>query len=127
MSTTSTVTMSATLQYSDSSGFEETGQTPAAGITITPSGARCRHFTQTINTSDTALSIGDISSPGAVYIRNLDPTNYVDLRVAAAGSKFARLQPNGLPFVGYLGPDAAVPVGIANSGACVIEILIVTQ
>ena len=42
----------------------------------------------------TSAVLGDIASIGPFAIVNLDPTNYVEVKVATAGAIFARLAPD---------------------------------
>lgn len=88
---------------------------------------------QTIGTTEEAIQLGEVTTPGYAIFRNLDTTNFVDLRVATGGAKFARLLPDtngdgsgGIALL-YLGPGAQVPFAIADTDACDIEFLICAQ
>ena len=72
---------------------------------------------QSVGTSAEAVQVGDVSSPGFVFMRNLDPTNYVDVYASNGGDRFARMYP-GEPCLLRLGPDASAPYIIANTAAC---------
>lgn len=122
------VTLSAALAYA-SGKLADSIQ--VSGATFSPSGTGFTRVSQSIATSETALKLGDISSLGYVMIVNRDPTNYVDLKVAASGAIFARLDPDpnsaGVGGVALLklGSGAQVPVAIANTAACIIDIFII--
>ncbi len=80
---------------------------------------------QSIPTSEAAINLGGVSSPTGLFLRNLDPTNYVDVKVGTSGAIFARLAPDtnsdgkgGFVCLSNLGSGAQVPYAISNSGAC---------
>lgn len=80
---------------------------------------------QSIGTSEEAIVLGEVTAPGWAFFINRDSTNYIELRVATSGAKFAKMlagEPAG-PF--RLGSGAQVPYAIADTGACVLEYLIV--
>jgi hypothetical protein len=84
---------------------------------------------QSIATSETALELGDISSRGFCIIANLDPTNYVEVKVGTAGAIFAKLFPkdstSGINWCCvHLGSGAQSPYAIANSSACKVMIFL---
>src|SRR5689334_17297298 len=78
-----------------------------------------------INTSETAIELGDISTRGMAIFVNLDTTNYIEVKVATSGAIFAKLFPkradsstaqSGLNFcIVHLGSGAQSPYAIANS------------
>lgn len=80
---------------------------------------------QTIGTSEEALQLAEITTPVEFFVLNLDPTNYVDIKVATSGAIFARLRPDtqedgtgGLAFISELGSGALAPFAIANTNPC---------
>jgi hypothetical protein len=96
-----------------------------------PSGLSSVKFSQLIAVTDTAIKLGDITTPGYALFVNRDTVNFVDLKVAAAGAIFARLEADedgdghgGVALL-KLGSGAQVPVAIANTLPCVIEVLII--
>jgi hypothetical protein len=63
------------------------------GGSITTSGAIYDLDIQTIGTSDeTVTFVADISALGFIYLRNLDPTNFVEIGYTS-GTYFAKLKP----------------------------------
>ena len=65
-------------------------------ISVTVTNSKVAHVVQNIGTTAEALVLGDIAAAnnGYVCLRNLDPTNYVDLSLINDGSTpFARLNP----------------------------------
>lgn len=83
--------------------------------------------TVNIGTSDEAISLGDISSAGYAYFRNLDTTNYVEIGPTSGGAlvPFLRLAP---------GKEATLPLtpsvalrGQANTAACNVLIAVLEE
>jgi hypothetical protein len=103
-------------------------------LTISPSGKRSRSITlstlvtmsganyiersQSIGTSAEALDLGEIGTPGMLYMKNLDATNYVTIQDGANGTAVAKILP-GDEAVFMLGTTA--PYAKANSAACIVE------
>lgn len=118
------VTVINSLAYSDANGTQDALATPAAGFSYSPATLRSVKVVQTILTTETVINLGGISTPGWITLQNLDPTNYVDVKVAASGAIFARLLPAGGPLQLYLGTGAQVPVAIANTASCLVSTMI---
>lgn len=84
---------------------------------------------QEIGTAEEAIDLGD-TTPAYAMFKNLDPTNYIDLKVATAGAVFARLDPDtdsdgkGGFAVLKLGSGAQAPFAIANTAACRMAVMI---
>lgn len=78
---------------------------------------------QSIGVSEEAIVLGEVTSPGWAFFINRDPTNFIELRVATSGAKFAKLLPGEFCLV-RLGSGAQVPYAIADTGACLLEYLI---
>lgn len=79
--------------------------------------------TQSIPTTPvTAINLGGIGTPGWFFIQNNDPTNYVDIYDAVAGNAFLRLKPGEFAIGRF---SCAAPAAKANTGAVLIEYLIV--
>lgn len=73
-----------------------------------------------------AINFGNVSSPLWFFCINRDPTNYVEIKTGASSGKiFAKLGP-GAPCLVPLGSDAQIPVAQANTGACILEYLVVS-
>ncbi len=80
--------------------------------------------TVNIGTSDEALALGDITTPGWCYMINLDATNYVDIGPEDTGAivPFLRLEP-GEPALMRLSPSVTVR-GQANTAACNVYVAV---
>jgi hypothetical protein len=102
---------------------------PASGLEITLATDKIVHTIQSIGTSEEAIELGDISSRGFAVLVNLDPTNYIEIKVATSGAIFAKLFPKGstagINFcVVHLGSAAQSPFATANSAECKMEIFL---
>lgn len=99
---------------------------------ISASNKKWVEFIQNIGTSEEAIKLGDIGTIGLIYARNVDQTNYVELRLGGtADDDVIKLPPdtNGdktnMPCLLLAGSDVAAPFAVANSAACDVHFLIV--
>lgn len=63
-------------------------------VTATMAGDQMISNVQIVGTASEAIALGDVSTPGYVFIRNLDSTNFVSISVlatAVAGTSFTKL------------------------------------
>jgi hypothetical protein len=119
--------MAAELTVTGSLSFAK-GNVPAiararSGVTFDVAGAKYVAGVQNIGTSEEAIHLGDLGTPGWYYLRNLDNTNYIEVRPNTGVADCLKLKPGEFS-VGRFAADA-VPYAIANSGACNLEKLIV--
>lgn len=118
-----TATITANLAYSDGSGDIELGNTAGLAVTLTnPGFTRVR---QSVGTSEEAVVLGEVTAPGYAVFINRDATNYIDLKVATSGAIFARLSAGGGLALLSLGSGAQVPFAVANTAACIMDVLLV--
>lgn len=75
-----------------------------------------------VGTSEEDLSIGDVATPGRVFLKNLDTTNYVDIGPKSAGSMVAamRLSP-GESHTFKSGPSVTWRA-VANTASCRVQV-----
>ncbi len=85
-------------------------------------GSRVVDDTQLIATSAEAIQMGEITTPGWCYIKNLDAANFVSIRNGSAGADVIKLLAGESAFFRW--PSTAVPYAIADTGACYIEYII---
>lgn len=111
---------------------EFSGSLDVSAKVFNSAGGRFHQLIQTIPTSEAALNLGGITNVGAFAIRNLDETNYVEVKVGTAGAIFARLEPdaNGDGKGGFicgtrLGSGAQVPYLIANTDPVKVAVLLI--
>lgn len=78
--------------------------------------------TQIIGTSTEALDLGDITVPAAyIYIRNLDPTNFITLSIDNANADiFAKIRPG--HFAMFPPPQTGPIYATANTGDCSVQV-----
>lgn len=79
-----------------------------------------------VGTSEEAIPLGEVSSPGWFFAKNLDPTNYVEVLTGTGGPAFARLRPATVSQPGHfcllpLGTGVTAPFWVANTGACRVQ------
>jgi hypothetical protein len=79
---------------------------------------------QSIGITDTLLDFGSVVVFGYWVLVNLDPTNYVDLKVEAGGTIIARLDPAGGFIAGKIGSGITAPAALANTAPCILDMLI---
>lgn len=117
------ITLNASLAYSDSEGTEA-ALTPIVNLLATVASKRVISYKVNVGTSEEALPLGDVTAPGWAMFINRDETNYVELRVATGGAKFAKLKPGEFALL-RLGSGAQVPYAIADTDACQLECLLI--
>lgn len=111
------------ITYSISLSFTKATAKDSLGSSgnISVSGSKFVHAVQSIGTSDEALGIGEITTPGVVMARNIDSTNYVELgadgtnyvvKLLAGESAFFRI-------------DGTAIHAKANTAACLVEFLVI--
>lgn len=116
------LTLTASLTYEDS----EDASVSLALTDLIASVASKKYIKhkQNIGTSEEAIVLGEVTSPGWALFINRDETNFIELRVATGGAKFAKLKP-GEPAFLRLGSGAQVPYALADTAACQLEILLI--
>ncbi len=77
-----------------------------------------------VTTAALAVPLGSVTSPHWAVFNNLDPTNYLTLFNGSSGAVFTRLVAGDMAVV-PLDP-ACVPWAQANTGACLMEYLILS-
>lgn len=124
------ITVNATLAYSDSENTEDDLQVIDALFSV--STKLVTRLKQNIGTTEEAIKLGEVSAPGYAMFINRDTTNFIELRVATGGAKFAKLRPDtdgdgkgGVALL-ELGSGAQVPFAIANAAACQMDIFIIS-
>lgn len=79
---------------------------------------------QSIGITEEAIQLGEVTAPGWVLFINRDATNFVELRVATSGAKFAKLKAGEFAFL-RLGSGAQVPYAIADTAAVQLEYFLI--
>lgn len=87
----------------------------SATAAVTQSGTDYQLSTQNVGTSAELLDKGDIGTVGYLFVKNLDPTNYVELALDSGATQiFAKLLPGEFALI----PTRQQCYGRANTGAC---------
>ena len=111
----------------------DNGISPIIGPTISGlrfdlSGAKFIRTVQAVGTSEEALQLGETSgSLGWCVLKNTDNTNFVKVLTGTGGTVFAKLLAKGGCALFYFGAGVTAPFVQADTAACNIEILILTQ
>jgi len=118
------VTVNASLAYADAEG---TTIPPLTIVDLLMTISTKKHIwtKQNIGTSEEAINLGEVTSLGYALFINRDPVNFVELRVATGGAKFAKLRAGQVAML-PLGSGAQVPFAIADTAACQLEYLIIS-
>lgn len=117
------ITLNASLAYSDSEGTEA-ALTPIVNLLATVASKRTISYKVNVGITEEALPLGDVTTPGWAMFINRDETNFVELRVATGGAKFAKLKPGEFALL-RLGSGAQAPYAIADTAACQLECLLI--
>lgn len=87
-------------------------------------GDNCLQHIQTIGTSEEAITLGDITVGGYVYLENLDSTNYIEIRQGTGASDLIRLLAGDFA-VFRISPDATAPYAIADTASCDMLVIMI--
>lgn len=115
------ITYSASLSYTK--GNVVAFSRAITGLGIDVSGSRFIHHTQQIGTSEEAIDIGELASLGVAVFKNLDASNFIQLKTATSGTLMVKLLPGEMwPF--RFGSGITAPFAIADTAACYMEYVI---
>ncbi|KKM85346.1 hypothetical protein LCGC14_1289990 [marine sediment metagenome] len=79
---------------------------------------------QEIGLTEEAIVMGDVTTPGWAYFKNLDATNFLTIREATAKDDLVKLKAGEHVVLRLDSTDATAPFAIADTGACKLEYLI---
>ena len=91
-------------------------------IKVTVSGSKITEIIQNIGTSAESVDIGDIGTVGYVIAKNLDTTNFVELRDGAAGADVVKMKAGEIAVFRSVAADLNA---IADTAACNVRFLII--
>ncbi len=118
------IEISTRLAFSKSSRAADTDDMGALGLTFTMTGAHFVKQTQSIGTTAELLGKGEIGTPGYLFVKNLDATNYVEFEkatfVTTAGT--VKLKAGE---VALFRVASTTIYACANTSACVVEYLLI--
>lgn len=103
------------------SGITLIGQ--VGSLSITQAGAQNISNTQAIGTTTEQLSLVDVATPGYLFVKNLDATNFVLVSLvtpAVSGTSFSKL----LPGEAFLLPTRQTVIyAIADTASCNLQVM----
>lgn len=92
--------------------------------TITVTGNTCIQNIQTIGTAEEAILLGDVATPGYMFVKNMDGTNFVTIRAATGGANCVKLKAGEVALFRHAG---TAPFAIADTGNVNIEYLLISD
>lgn len=113
------LTLSASLSYAKGGRSQSASKT---ALKLDVSGTDHIKLSQTIGTSPEALDIGDITTPGYVFIENKDENNFVEIRHGASGDDVVKVRAGGIAMFELA---TATPFAIADTAAVELDITII--
>ena len=113
------LTISASLKYQKGDRKLDVAK---SGVQIDVTGTDFIQKTQTVGTSVEDLDLGDIGTPGYMFVRNLDATNFVSIRHGASGDNVVKVRSGGIALFELASND---PQAIADTAAVEIEYTII--
>lgn len=75
------------------------------------------------HSAEVAINLGSVTAPGWAIFINRDTVNFIELRVGTGGAKFAKLKPGEFALL-RLGSGAQIPYALADTGDCIMEMLL---
>lgn len=93
-----------------------------SGVQLDVAGSNYTLKTQTIGTSEEAISLGDVATPGYILIYNLDATNFVSVRSGTGAANLVKIPAGGMALFNCA---ASAPYAIADTASVSIEYLLV--
>lgn len=113
-------TIGASIAYQDDEGSDVLAA--VSDLVATISTKKFIHNKIEVGTSEEALPLGEVATLGWAFFKNLDETNYLELRSATgSGNDIIKIGP-GLsagPF--HFGSDVTAPYAVANTAPCKLE------
>lgn len=118
------ITLTASLSAYKASVMSSAIGRSITGATFTMTGSPYILSEVSVAITATLIPLGAVTAPHWAYFKNLDATNFLKIRNGATGADLAKLLPGEVAFVPL--NDAAVPYAIADTGACLLEYLILS-
>lgn len=114
------IVINANLAYEDSEGTEH----PALGVVADQATITTKKFISgkiSVGITEEAIPLGEVTSLGWAVFKNLDTTNYVEIRSATGASNDIIKIAAGEAACFRFGSDITAPYIIANTAACQVE------
>lgn len=120
----SELTINLSLAYSDAFGAEDS--LALVNGLLTPAVKQFVHLKQLVTITEVPLNLGGIVSPGYLIIKNLDDTNFVEMRVGTGGTRDVKVRP-GLGAVVPFGSGVTAPYLIADTASVWVEYILISN
>lgn len=111
--------LSASLSFQKGADSASIGK---SGVKVTVSGTEYTELIQNVGITEEALLLGDVATPGYIFIENLDDTNYVSIRSGTGGTNFVKIPAGGFALFMI---ESAAPFVIANTAPVRIRFLLI--
>ena len=115
------ILINASLVYEDAEGV--TASISNVDDTITVTTKKPVTNRQTITTSEVAINLGGLASIGWVMFKNLDTTNYIEIKTATGGTIIGKMLAGESYGPVRMGSGVTAPFAIANTASCEMEIM----
>jgi len=116
--------INSSIQYDDGDVADSLDQ---SDLSVTLTTLKFTKVVQSIGTSDEAIQLGEVTSPGYIFVKNLDTTNYIELKNAVSGTKFCKVAPGCCAGPFQFSSNVTAPAAIANTAACKCVFLIASN
>jgi hypothetical protein len=111
------LSLAASISYDDGDGDDFVFALPA-NVRKTLTTLRYFKGKMSVGTSEVAIQLGSLTTLGYYLFINWDSSNFIELRVSAGGTKFARLDANRGMAMGKFGSGITAPYAIADTAPC---------
>lgn len=91
------------------------------GNLVTLTGSNWMKNIQSVGTSEEAILLGDVGTPGFMIVKNLDATNFVSIRSGTGAANTVKIKAGEVALFRHSG---SAPFAIADTGACRIQYLL---
>lgn len=118
------LTINASLAYSDSEGSDLSIE--IADLKPNVSTKKFVHAKQNIGITEEAIGLGEVTSLGWAFFKNLDSTNFLSIKTGTGGTIIMKLLAGESAGPFRFGSGITAPFAIADTAACQMEYLIVS-
>lgn len=115
------LTINASMEYLDSEEVSASLSVVDKLVTVTTK--KPIRNRQTITTSEVAINLGGLASIGWVMFKNLDSTNYIEIKTGTAGTIIGKMLAGETYGPVRIGSGITAPFAIANTASCDMEIM----
>lgn len=116
------LTITASMSFTKGNVAATARSVSALGVTV--SGSRLMHHVQAVGTSEEAMVLGEVTSLGYCWMKNLDDTNFVTLKTGTGGTVVIKLKAGEVALFRF-GSGITAPYLIADTASCNLEYLLI--